>query len=935
MSKQRALILSLVLGFAVYLFIVLKTQASDFTQVYLRLDSQKASAALSGTLCAKPSSAGAGTEAKVTVLFPNSFSLSSTLSNWTTDTNANNLPAGTSAWTGISANATAINGNVVIFTSGDLTNGSTLYCFHFTASSSNTGTAGNDKTGTITTKNSSNVIIDTDDYGTSILSNNTISVTASVPANPTDFQADLTKTSPAGTTFSQNTTIVYQITYGSYLTSASSFTVEAQWYQGTISGNPTPTVDVVDYVTGSAGNAYNSTPPVIDTVNKKITWTISSFPASTQNETVSFSLKTTSSYTGSSTVTFPVAARITGTGTTTADSTVTLTYQYNYGITSTPIPTQSTGGPGDGRSDGKSDGRSDGKSSAPGTTPAQIFSFKDITMQTISPTDATIAISTNKKSSVSLNYGTSIKNLNKKLTSLTSVQDHEIKLENLTPDTIYYFQVSATDASGKTIYSDFYIFRTAVVSEAPQIERNTIIITSEKNIIYNPTVNIKELNRQALAVIPKGFLYQFHFSLNKSQLVKNVKARIKNANVLGLSTFTIDKIDANSNDTTLIETQPGVFAGQLMSDLAPGKYELIVTISDYKGNISEEKLSEVKISNPFTVLEKITKSPIENAKVLFSLYNERTRTYEIISPQILPIINPTFSEPDGIVSTVFPQGKYRAEISNIGYKSRTVEFTIGPNADEDYPTVILEKEPFSIITMFKYYFQTGADFFNSIKSFTQNLSESFRFFDLVAFITISILVVLTFISFNYRTHIPLLSLLWYLFYHVHLFVKKSVPQSYITGFITDKEKKKPIVNAEVFLIDYASGQILAKTRSNNLGSFLFRNTKYNSYKIKVLKEGYESDFSYDYIKKSGKSEKITLELEARENLGEVLVKDLEWTLRSFISFSFETLLVASFLFEILLGYSLGWGKALPLLLISGLNLLVWILHLRNAENWGN
>lgn len=316
---------------------------ANFANAYLRLDNPTANTALSGTVCAQPFTSG--TEAKVVLTFPDSFSVSANASNWST--NVSDIPSGATVWPGIGATASSVSGNAVTFISGDLTVG-TLYCFNFSGTSSTTGAAGNDQNGTIATKNSSNAIIDSTTYALSIVTDNQIKITATVPSQVSGLPISI-ESITTGTQFSQNTTLDYKITYGSLASSAIPLTIQAQWSQGTIAGSPAPSVDIVDYVIGSATDAYGSTPAVIDTVNNTITWTIPSFPANTVGQTVAFSLKTNTSYTGASSVSFDVSARAISGSTVTPDQTITQTYLYSVSSastsTSTPTPAAAANAP--------------------------------------------------------------------------------------------------------------------------------------------------------------------------------------------------------------------------------------------------------------------------------------------------------------------------------------------------------------------------------------------------------------------------------------------------------------------------------------------------------------------------------------------------------------------------------------------------------------
>ncbi|MDQ5950816.1 MAG: hypothetical protein QG639_92 [Patescibacteria group bacterium] len=158
---------------------VSKVHAAQFSEAYLRLDRMSASTATGGTVCAKWATA-AGTDAKLNVTFPSGFTVNSTASNWTVTTT--NLPDSASAMPGINT-ASAVAGQVVTFPISDIASTTTLYCFNFAASSTlTTDTAGSDKTGTIQSATSGDVEIDTAGYATAVISNDQVTVTATVPS---------------------------------------------------------------------------------------------------------------------------------------------------------------------------------------------------------------------------------------------------------------------------------------------------------------------------------------------------------------------------------------------------------------------------------------------------------------------------------------------------------------------------------------------------------------------------------------------------------------------------------------------------------------------------------------------------------------------------------------------------------------------------------
>ncbi len=156
---------------------VLPAEAAGLTQAYVRLDRLADGATTGGMVCAK--SATVAVETMVKVTFPTGFATVDTPANWTVTTT--NLPSGATAWIGIGT-ATAATGQDVTFPSGDMVVG-TLYCFNFSGTSTLTNAgAGNDLVGTITTQLAGPTTIDSSSYALSIVSNDQIVVTATVPA---------------------------------------------------------------------------------------------------------------------------------------------------------------------------------------------------------------------------------------------------------------------------------------------------------------------------------------------------------------------------------------------------------------------------------------------------------------------------------------------------------------------------------------------------------------------------------------------------------------------------------------------------------------------------------------------------------------------------------------------------------------------------------
>src|SRR5579871_59136 len=352
-----------------------------------------------------------------------------------------------------------------------------------------------------------------------------VAVTASINPQPSDFQLSISSTPDSATTVNQNQNIIFTITYGSHLFYATPMTLVASWGQGTINGQGSPSVNIADYVVGSASNAYNNTAPVVDTVNRTITWSITSFPSQTTNQTVSFTLQTNTSYTGALTVTFPATAHLSVSNVTIPDQTETMTYQYNPAITPSPTP-----GPTNTPTPGPT--ATPSISPEPTNTPTPIpQTFPPVTnvaVETISSTDATVVVTTTTTTSMFLTYGTSQQFLT--LTSdIVRGKQHRFHLTNLHPQTNYYFRANEkTDT--ENISTELFIFKTSATSSTTSIITSSVIVTSEKILLYDP-LNNQNNRLQNTVVIPIGASYEFTFAL-EPPVAKQVVVFLRNNRVL-------------------------------------------------------------------------------------------------------------------------------------------------------------------------------------------------------------------------------------------------------------------------------------------------------------------------------------------------------------------------------------------------------------------
>jgi len=165
--------------------------AAALAQTFVRFDRIAASTVTTGTVCARPTTTS--TDVKTwTVTFPTGFVLGigTTFQSTNINTTSTNYswpgsPTPT-AWPNATSATATVSGQTVTWTnsSAQTMNSGTTYCYNWLNTTGNavtTPTAGTSLVGSISTVNSASGVIDTGQYATSIISNDQIVVTASVP----------------------------------------------------------------------------------------------------------------------------------------------------------------------------------------------------------------------------------------------------------------------------------------------------------------------------------------------------------------------------------------------------------------------------------------------------------------------------------------------------------------------------------------------------------------------------------------------------------------------------------------------------------------------------------------------------------------------------------------------------------------------------------
>lgn len=738
-----------------------------------------------------------------------------------------------------------------------------------------------------------------------------MAVTATVPADAGDFPVQLVQDT-AGTRFSQNTELAYTITYGSELDASVDLTLTASWTRGTIDGESSPSIDIIDYVPGSASNAYNSTPPVIDTVNRTITWTISAFPGQTTNQQVTFRLTTNNSYTGTDFATFSVTAQSEGASAQSTISTVSKEYLYDASLEPTATPTPVIGV-------GPSATPGPGATSTPTPTPTRApvaadlpFRFTQISLETVSTSAASILTETTEDATVVFSYGPDLNDTSQLVEDLSFLKTRLLRLSGLEENTRYYLRISAKNRTGKIIESDIYTFITGRRGATAQIDRAGTIMTSGHILLYPSEGDV--------FIIPKRMDYELNLAFSNPSVLRSVKLLVAHKGVLGATTARPPNAEVSSN-IELKETAPGKYTARLVSPQLPGAYSLSFRVADTSGNITDQQLGTLKVTEFLTVLSKGSNRPIEHARVRILHHNYRSGKYEFISPQILPIANPVYSEPDGTVRMVLPPGRYRADVSTILDTPKQTEFTIGPGQDQEFPTVYLDREPFSLISFIRYQWETCLDAFSTLRAAFVELARSLRLFELNAYILLLLFIGITYVSLSKRIRVPLRSFIGHVGYHVKKSYYSSVSKKTIEGTVINQASGEPIVGADVFLIDPRYNTVLTHTKTRSNGAFSFPTFEAHAYVFEVMEDGFvPSRFYEDELVSGANGYRLCIERVANPNQQILSVVD------RLLAASLEVFLIFSLLLEVLFVYVFGLVQTAPFIVLSLLNLILMIFH---------
>jgi hypothetical protein len=648
--------------------------AADFTEFLLRPERMKTGESPLPILVQfTPSSVA--TEAKLVLQLDSRLTsgihFSTNPGSYTTSTAG--IPAGTTALTPTGGIAASVSGHTITFDISDLSSGTT-YAFFITGGFSANSSPRTYMT-VASTKTAGDVTIDTANVWTEVITDDQITVTGTVPPLASSMQLNFDTSAPL--TVNQGDVLTYTIRYQSNETTTTPMTLQAEWYEGTIDGAASPSVDVVSYQPGSSTRAYGNTEPVIDLSNNTITWTIPAIPANAGEQSVSFELKASDSYTGNKKVRFPVAARITHPSSV-GDVVVYRDYLYDQNQSSPAAPTETI---------------------APSVTQSPMVPPTSTTTNTgtritsvlitaISATSVTIDVETNINALLSLSYGTSKTLLGNSVFDARSSRFHSFTLANLSPDSTYYFRLFESSGGRAFPLSELYSFQTAQQSLAANTSAPRLLNAAQSWGFLYSLILTNGGEAIPLLIAPKETVMDLQFSIPNSSAITSATLTLRPTRVLGIDSENNSSYQSQSATATHISN--GIHVVKLMLPNTSGTNHIVLQYEDVYGNKTEHILAQMTTVEPLRIQNQ-QGNALVGSSALISRYNEKTKLFEVLPDSASSIHNPSVANDDGIVPIPFYPGKYSVVVSFDGYESKTMVYTINPKQQEDLPLVTLER----------------------------------------------------------------------------------------------------------------------------------------------------------------------------------------------------------------------------------------------------
>jgi hypothetical protein len=488
----------------------------------------------------------------------------------------------------------------------------------------------------------------------------------------------------------QGELVTYTLKYSTDSVSAYPMTLTATWDLAHPTGDPDTTLDVLEYQQGTAGSAIGGAAPIVDTLQRKITWNIPSFSSADGTQQLSFTLKTSAGISAATPPLLVQTSSFMSVGATTGvSSTVSHTLTYN----APPSPTSTSPAP-------QSPTPSSTATLENQATQKKMFKISLLRLRSLTHQSAMYQVQLESPSKVRVVYGTAPTALNQVLAYPQETSVHTVTFKDLSPRTQYYFKVLPLEGSpNEQQLSSMNTFTTA---QQPATVRSSslqaIVLSQEGKIVstfFNPKNTLMQTDQDVKVVGLTGFSLDMSIKFDTpDRSVKGQSYLLDPNPVFGVASehphiLTESRSELQQESSSIVNTE-------FILPQKTGAYVATIQLHDEYGNITEQPVAEVCLVSPLKVINSSTKDPVPAAKVELFKMNDQTQLYEAVPLSKLTLLKYRRSRPNGEVIFVPYRGKYQANIHHIDYESTTVEFEINPEQSENLPTVEMTPKPFNV-----------------------------------------------------------------------------------------------------------------------------------------------------------------------------------------------------------------------------------------------
>ena len=546
------------------------------------------------------------------------------------------------------------------------------------------------------------------------LAEDQINISASIAPKPTDLELSYSVSPPENSLYYQaNEEIIITISYRSLIEGSQPLNLSLNYPLGRINDSPTNLINALGYVSLSSTTSPEGAVPIIDLINRSISWQINSIIGSPTNSEVSLKLKVLENLSNEQIYNDLILSAVFG-SITLPDQEQTLEL-FSPLIIPTPTPTAlptptSTPKP---TSAEKTTTTTPTPTLTPTATPTSQLLINQIFFKEITNNTATIVAQTNVPSQYTLYYGQQSNNLNEReVYNQGHVQQHQIFLKNLQPQQQYFFRFLLIGENNTSVWSDLYTFTTA------KQQKQFLVVKKDLSIVWQQ-IPLAQSSQQAV-IINTQSANTINIKAQKPKLIKKIILKYVNKQVLGIFSA---KPQIAEKQVEMLEILPGTYSATLQTPSNPGEYQLTLEITDiYNGFYIQVLENQIYVAKPFLVYDALNQQPIEKARVKIYRYSKSNQLFSLFDHAYL---NDLYTNNKGELNINLPVGRYRFEISAAGYLPKTDFVYRLDKSTKAYPQIKLTKSN-NLFDRLSYYQDTLIDLGNYGWEVNQNLANSSR-----------------------------------------------------------------------------------------------------------------------------------------------------------------------------------------------------------------